>query len=55
MGEIIMLSEKEALCLKKTRLRNLRRSYAKLIQHPELTNECLFLHKEIKQLENELN
>ena len=49
-----MLSQKEMICLKKTSLRNLKRRYAKLKEHPEFTDECILLKKEINSLEKEL-
>jgi len=48
------LSEKEQLTLKKTRLRNLKRKYAKMIQHSNLIEECIELKSEIDGLEREL-
>ena len=48
------LSEREQRTLKKTRLRNLRRKYAKMIQSPNLVEECIELKSEIDGLEREL-
>ena len=50
-----MLSEREQKTLKETRLRNLKRRHAKLIQHADLTNECEKVESEIRSLENELS
>lgn len=48
------LSEKEQITLKKTKLRNLKRKYAKTIQHPDLTEQAIELKAEIDGLEREL-
>ena len=50
-----MLSEKEQRCLKETRLRNLKRKYSKIKEHPDLLKESNEIQKEITTLENELN
>jgi hypothetical protein len=42
-------------CLNETRLRNLKRRYAKVIQHADLTPEAEKIHQEIRTLENQLN
>lgn len=47
-----MLSEKETKVLNETRLRNMKRRYARLSQHAELTKETLELKKEIDSLES---
>ena len=39
---------------KETRLRNLKRKYAKLVQHPDLIMETIELKADIDQLEKEL-
>ncbi len=49
------LSDKEQLVLKKTKLRNLKRTYAKLIQRPEMIEECIELKSKIDGLQRELN
>ena len=49
-----MLSEKEQRVLKETRLRNLKRTLAKLSQHPDLTEEYSLIKKQITELENEI-
>ena len=38
-----------------TRLRNLKRSYAKMFQHADLLDETRELGKEIQDIENQLN
>ena len=48
------LSHKEETVMKQTRLRNLKRKYAKMIQHADLTDESQKLQKDIKALESEL-
>ena len=48
------LSEKETRVLKQTRLRNLKRKYAKMIQHPDLIEECIELKADIDALQKEL-
>ena len=49
------LSEREEKVLKETKLRNLKRRYAKMIQHPDLLEECIELKADIDGLERELN
>ena len=49
------LSEKEKRVYKETKLRNLRRKYAKMVQHPDLTEQCIELKADIDSLERELN
>ena len=39
------MSPKEKRVLLETRLRNLKRRYAKMIQHPDLVEECIELGK----------
>ena len=50
-----MLSIKEKKVLNETKLRNLKRKYAKMIQHADLLDECAELKSEINRLEKELN
>ena len=38
-----------------TKLRNLKRKYAKIIQYPDLAEECIDLKCEIDSIERELN
>lgn len=54
ISEIMVLSDKEKRTLKKTRLRNLKRKYAKMIQHADLLEECIELKAEIDGIEREL-
>ena len=49
------LSDKERKVLNETKLRNLKRKYAKMIQHADLLDECAELKTDIMHLENELN
>ena len=48
------LCEKEQRTLKKTRLRNLKRKYARVRQHPDLGEQAIELKAEIDGLEREL-
>ena len=48
------LSKREQRTLKKTRLRNLKRKYAKMVQHPDLIEECIELKADIDSLQREL-
>ena len=48
------LSEKETRVLKETRLRNMKRKYAKLVQHADLDEYAIELKCEIDGLEREL-
>ena len=48
------LTHKERKTLKKTRLRNLKRKYAKMIQHSDLEEECIELKCDIDSLEREI-
>ena len=52
--EAMVLSNKEEKVLKQTKLRNLKRKYAKIIQHADLIEECIELKSEIDGLEREL-
>ena len=49
------MNESETKVYKKTKLRNLKRRYSKLIHHPEFTEECIELKAEIDYLKRELN
>ena len=48
------LSHKEETVMKQTRLRNLKRKYAKIIQHADLIEEAIELKADIDQLQKEL-
>ena len=50
----MVLSDKEKKVLMQTRLRNLKRRYAKMIQHADLLEECIELKAEIDGIEREL-
>ena len=50
----MVLSENERRVLNETRLRNLKRRYAKVIQIPELTEEAIELKADIDALEKQL-
>ena len=43
----------EERVMKQTRLRNLKRKYAKLVQHPDLIMETIELKADIDQLEKQ--
>ena len=49
------LSDKERKFLKQTRLKNLKRKFAKLSQHPDQMEECIELKADIDALERELS
>lgn len=48
------MNNKETIVFKQTKLRNLKRKYAKLTQHPDLLDETVTLKTEIDNLEKEL-
>ena len=48
------LTAKERKTLKKTRLRNLKRKYAKIAQHAEFAEDCIDLKADIDSLEREI-
>ena len=48
-----MNQEQEKVFLE-TKLRNLKRKYSRVIQHPDLTDTALELHREIENIENQL-
>ena len=52
---IMVLTEKEQRVYKETKLRNLKRKYAKMRQHADLLEECIELKADIDSLERELN
>ena len=49
------LSPKEQRVLKQTKLRNLKRKYAKISQHADLGEEAIELKADIDALERELS
>ena len=51
---VMVLSKQEKKVMKQTRLRNLKRKYAKMRQHADLIQECIELKSEIDGLEREL-
>ena len=48
------MNDKQTLVFKQTRLRNLKRKYAKLVQHASLLDETAAVKAEIDSLEKEL-
>ena len=50
----MVLSKQEKKVMKQTRLRNLKRKYAKIIRHSDLTEHAIELKADIDQLEKEL-
>lgn len=48
------MNQKEKRIFLETKLRNLRRKYAKMIQHADLLEECIELKAEIDGIEREL-
>lgn len=48
------MDEKQTRVFKQTRLRNLKRKYARLIQHADLKDTAISIKQEIELLENEL-
>ena len=48
------MDKKQEKVYKKTKLRNLKRRYAKVVQHPDLVIEAIELKADIDQLEKEL-
>ena len=48
------LTEREQLTLKKTRLRNMKRKYSKMIRDPSLVEECIELKADMDALEREI-
>ena len=49
------MNEKEERVYKQTKLRNLKRKYAKMRKHADLLQECIELKCDIDALERELN
>lgn len=48
------MNDKQTIVFKQTKLRNLKRQYAKLIQHASLVEETKTIKAEIDSLEKEL-
>ncbi len=48
------MTDKERQVFLKTRLRNLKRRYARMIQHPDLIEECIELKADIDYCKKEL-
>ena len=48
------LTDKEKKTLLKTKIRNMKRKYAKLSRHPDHGEECIELKADIDALEREL-
>lgn len=46
------MTPREQKVFQETRLRNLKRRYSYVIQHPEQKEEAIRLHTEIQRLEN---
>ena len=49
------MTDKERTVFLKTKLRNLKRKYSKMIKHSDLVEECIELKSEIDGIERELN
>ena len=49
------MTDKEREVFLKTKLRNLKRKYAKVTQHPDLGEEAIELKSEIDGIKRELN
>ena len=54
-GDKMALSDKEQRVLKQTRLKNLKRKFAKISQHADLGEEAIELKSDIDALERELS
>ena len=48
------MNDKEKKVLLETRLRNLKKSYARMIQHPEMVEQCIELKADIDYCKKEL-
>ena len=48
------MSDRERKAYLKARLRNLKRKYAKLVQHSSLVQEALELKKEIDEIDTQI-
>ena len=49
------MNEDQTRVFKRTKLKNMKRRYAKFTQYPLLTDEAIQLKREIDSLENELS
>ena len=49
------MTDKERTVFLKTKLRNLKRKYSKMIKHSDLVEECIELKAEIDGIERDLN
>ena len=52
--QVILMDDKELRVYLETKLRNLKRSYAKLVNHADMVEECIELKAEIDGIEREL-
>ena len=48
------MTPEQEVVFKQTKLRNLKRRYSKIIQHPDLNEEAIDLKADIDHLEREL-
>ena len=48
------MNDKEKKVYLETRLRNLKKSYARMIQHPEMVEQCIELKADIDYCKKEL-
>lgn len=53
--EVILMTDKERQLFLRTKLRNLKRKYAKVRQHADLGEEAIELKSQIDGIERELN
>ena len=51
---MIIMNDRELKVYLETKLRNLKRSYAKLVNHADMIEECIELKAEIDGIEREL-
>ena len=51
---MIIMNDRELRVYLETKLRNLKRSYAKLVNHADMVEECIELKAEIDGIEREL-
>lgn len=55
LKQVIIVTDKEKEVFLKTKLRNLKRKYSKMIKHSDLVEECIELKAEIDGIERELD